>query len=87
MLHHVADISSEVVLVETPGGDVVANLPERYAPSQMKRTNPLIDMQSKLLQSFQSYSMLIFHVPTESYVEIVDDTVNPLQIMDSTMLD
>ena len=42
--------------------------------------------KSKILQSYQGYSMLVYHKATETYHELIDDTLNALQILDSTVV-
>ena len=70
-------------LANGPEASSMATLPAAWAAK--KSCNIGVMQKSKILQSYQAYSMLLFHKPTNTYHELVDDTLNTLQLLDSTI--
>ena len=77
-------VSTSPAITDTPGEHTVGRLPEHRSRSSKKAA--LITMKTKILQSYAAYSMLVQHVPSGKYVEFSDDTITPLQILDSTKI-
>ena len=73
----------KMLLASGPMSALMVELPASWAAAT---TNTVGVMQkTKLLQSQQWYSMLLYHKPTKTYHELIDDTLNTLQLIDSTI--